>query len=122
MNITISFKNLEHTPALDEKIRIKTNKLKKYLGGKTDVHWVCYIQEGKHYADIKLTGPAFQYLASANTDNMYKTLDQAISKIEKQLQKKKEMWKNKIHKKHNDIEFENENEENQEEFEEYESK
>ncbi|MBF0359850.1 MAG: ribosome-associated translation inhibitor RaiA [Oligoflexia bacterium] len=101
MKVSISFKNLEHTPALDEKIKEKTHKLEKYLDGNTDVHWVCSTQEGQHYADIKLSGPSFQYNASADSDNLYKTLDLAVSKMEKQLQRKKEKWKNKIHSKHN---------------------
>ncbi|MBF0299023.1 MAG: ribosome-associated translation inhibitor RaiA [Oligoflexia bacterium] len=100
MKISISFKNLEHTPALDEKIKEKTHKLEKYLNGNTDVHWFCSVQEGKHCADVKLSGSSFQYNASADSDNLYKTLDLVITKVEKQLQRKKEKWKNKIHRKH----------------------
>ena len=49
MNIKISFKNLEHTPALDEKIREKTGRLEKYLGGGTEVHWTCSVHDGHHF-------------------------------------------------------------------------
>lgn len=99
MKVIISFKHLEHTPALDEKIRHKTKKLEKYLGGNTEVHWTCYVKDGQHFADIRLHGPQFQYVASASSDSMYKTLDQALHKIEKQLQKQKEKWKGKLHRK-----------------------
>ena len=34
MKLKISFKHLEHTPALDERIKEKSQKLKKYFEGK----------------------------------------------------------------------------------------
>lgn len=101
MKIVSSFKNLEHTPSLDEKIEEKTTKLKKYMDGNFEVQWTCYVREdGAHCADIKLLGPKFEYHAAANSDSLYKTLDLAVNKIEKQIHKKKDKWKN--HKnKHN---------------------
>ncbi|MBF0312573.1 MAG: ribosome-associated translation inhibitor RaiA [Oligoflexia bacterium] len=99
MKVTISFKNLEHTPALDEKIRQKSERFQKFLDGHTDVHWTCHVKEGSHCADLRISGSTFQYNASAESDNLYKCLDLAIHKIEKQLNKKKEKWKNKIHSK-----------------------
>jgi putative sigma-54 modulation protein len=32
MDVSITFKHLEHTPALDERIREKSRKLEKYPG------------------------------------------------------------------------------------------
>jgi putative sigma-54 modulation protein len=98
MKVQISFKNLKHTDAIDQKIREKSLKLEKYLGDQTSLNWTCYIKEGKHYSDLKLIGPRFEFNAKASSDNMYKTLDLAISKIEKQIHKKKDLWKNKINK------------------------
>ncbi len=100
MKVQVSFKHLEHTPALDEIIQSKSEKLEKYLGGNINVQWVCYVQEGKHYAEIKLLGPQFEYHAKGHSESMYKTCDVVIEKIEKQLIKKKQKWKNHIHHKH----------------------
>lgn len=101
MKIVSSFKHLEHTPALDEKIHLKSQKLKKFLEGNFEVHWTCYVRDdGAHCADIKLLGPNFEYHATAHSDRLYKTLDQAINKIEKQVSKKKDKWKNRISHKH----------------------
>jgi putative sigma-54 modulation protein len=97
MKITISFRHLEHTPALDEKIRSKSEKLGRYLDGHADLHWSCYIKNGLHYADLDLKGASFACNASANADNLYKSFDLVLGKIEKQLQKQKEKWKNKLH-------------------------
>lgn len=101
MKIISSFKHLEHTPALDEKIESKSQKLKKYFDGNLEVFWTCYVRDdGAHCAEIKLLGPNFEYHATAHSDTLYKTLDMAINKIEKQVHKKKDKWKNHISHKH----------------------
>ncbi len=101
MKIISSFKHLEHTPALDEKIEAKSQKLKKYFDGNFEVHWTCYVRDdGAQCAEIKLLGPSFEYHATAHSEKLYKTLDLAINKIEKQVHKKKDKWKQKISHKH----------------------
>ncbi len=98
MKVTISFKHLDHTPALDERIHQKSQKLAKYFNGNTKIEWTCFVKEGNHHAEVSLKGPHFRYHASAHTDSMYKSFDQVVGKIEKQLSKKKGKWKNQIHK------------------------
>lgn len=105
MKIVITFKNIDHTPALDEKIRQKSEKLEKYLEGNTELHWTCSAHDECHTVELNLNGPSFHYHATAESDNLYKTFDFAIEKMEKQLNKKKEKWKNKIHHKHDPIDI-----------------
>ena len=101
MKIVSSFKHLEHTPALDAKIEEKSQKLKKFFDGNFEVHWTCYVRDdGAHCADIKLLGPSFEYHAAANSETLYKSLDQAVNKVEKQVAKKKDKWKKRINHKH----------------------
>ena len=101
MKIVSNFKHLEHTPSLDEKIEQKSQKLKKFLDGNLEVHWTCYVRDdGQHCADIKVTGPSFEFHASAHSDSLYKSLDLVISKIERQVHKKKSKWKGHISHKH----------------------
>ncbi len=103
MKITVSFINLEHTPSLDERIQEKSQKLAKYLGGKTHVKWSCYIKDNYHYAEIDLVGPSIECHATGKSQTMYKTIDQAINKLERQLNKKKEIFKNRMHRKGADL-------------------
>lgn len=101
MKIVSSFKHLEHTPALDEKIQEKSQKLKKFFEGNFEVHWTCYVRDdGAHCADIKLIGPSFEYHATSHSESLYKSLDKSVSKIEKQVAKKKDKWKKRISHKH----------------------
>jgi putative sigma-54 modulation protein len=98
MDVKISFKHLEHTEALDEKIQKKSKKIAKILDGKIDIHWTCGVSQGKHVADVKIIGPSFEYHAHGSSDNLYKTLDLVMSKVMKQIRKKKDKWKNRISK------------------------
>jgi putative sigma-54 modulation protein len=98
MKVTISFLHLEHTPALDERIHEKSQKLNKYLNGKTHLKWSCSVKEGQHLADVTLIGPQFEYRASGTSDNLYKTIDIVMDKIEKQLSKRKDKIRSRIKK------------------------
>lgn len=90
MKVTITFRHLDHTPSLDQRISEKSEKLKKYLGGRSHIKWGCYVKDGNHYAEVELLGPKFKYHATGKSDSLYKTIDLVVSKLEKQILKKKE--------------------------------
>jgi putative sigma-54 modulation protein len=96
MKVTISFQHLEHTPSLDERIKEKTTKLSKYMEGKTRAKWNCYVEDHEHYAEIDLVGPGCEFHATAKSENLYKSIDLVLHKLEKQIQKKNAKRKNKI--------------------------
>jgi putative sigma-54 modulation protein len=99
MKVTISFQHLDHTPSLDDRIKEKTSKLKKYMEGKTHAKWNCYVQDHVHYAEVDLVGPRCEFHATAHSDSLYKSIDLVLHKLEKQIQKKEGKLKNKIHRK-----------------------
>ena len=98
MRVTISFRNIQHTQVLDQKIKEKSEKLGKFLEGKTLMKWACNFEDGHYYAEVSIIGPHFEYHAHGGSENLYKTLDVVSHKIHKQIQKRKEKWKNKIHR------------------------
>lgn len=100
MRITITFKHLEHTPALDERIKEKSEKLAKYFQGKLNVDWVCWVHGEEHWAELKVHGTKFDFFAKACDDNMYKALDLVVEKMERQVDKKKQKATDKIHVDH----------------------
>src|SRR5690554_7220556 len=101
MKIVSSFKHMEHTPSLDEKIEKKSQKLKKFFDGNFEVHWTCSVGErGRQQAEVKIVGPSFEYHASASAEKLYKALDMVIQKIQRQVSGKKEKWRNHISRKH----------------------
>jgi putative sigma-54 modulation protein len=98
MKLKISFKHLDHTPALDERIQEKSEKFEKYFQGNVDVQWVCWVHDEEHWAEVKVIGPKFDFFAKAKANNMYKSLDLVVDKIERQFSKQKSLKRNKIHK------------------------
>lgn len=90
MKVTISYKQLESSEAIDAKIREKTEKIEKYFeGDNINVKWTCSVDAGQFSSEAEVTGhrgpPLF---ASATTDNLYKTFDDVIQKISRQARKK----------------------------------
>ena len=99
MEVKVSYKHLESTPSIQETVEKKAIKLKKYFNGKMYVDWICTIEGDVHRSDVTVSGDDFQYHASATNSGLYRTLDDVIQKLERQLRKKKEMVKNRIHRK-----------------------
>lgn len=101
MKITTSFLHLEHTPALDEKIKETSAKLTKFFKEGT-IKWSCYVKNGEHFAEIYYHAPHAEYHAKAWSPNLYHSIDMAVEKIEKQAYKKKDKF-NKIHREPTDL-------------------
>lgn len=97
MKLTISFKHLEHTPSLDQRIQEKSEHFEKFFQGNTNVQWFCWVHNNVHWAEVKIHGPKFDFFAKASADNMYKSLDLVVDKIERQFEKQKGLRRNKIH-------------------------
>ena len=100
MKVKISFKHLEHTPALDARIEEKSARFAKFFEKKCDVSWVCWVEEGIHYAELKVLGPQFECFAKAHAEDLYKCLDLAAEKAERQVEKYKEKRRNRVHQLH----------------------
>ena len=103
MKVTISFKNINHTRSLDGKIKEKSEKLGKFLEGKTNLKWSCHFDDGHYYTEVSLIGPKFEYHSHSSADNIYKSMELAYQKIQKQLQKRKEKWRNKLHTRNKNV-------------------
>ncbi len=99
MEVKVSYKHLESTPSIQEAVEKKAVKLKKYFDGKMYVDWICSVEGDIHRSDVTVSGDDFQYHASSTNSGLYRTLDEVVQKLERQLRKKKEMIKNRIHRK-----------------------
>lgn len=99
MELKISYRHLDSTPAIEEKVQQKAEKLKKYFDGKIYVDWTCGVEGDVHLSEVTVLGDHFTYHASGRDSNLYRTLDDVVQKLEKQLRKKKELTRDKIHRK-----------------------
>lgn len=85
MKCTITFKNFDHTEALDEKIREKSEKLKKYFDGETSINWTCWVEKNNQVAEAQIKNKTANFVAKAESDSLYKTMDMVIDKLSNQI-------------------------------------
>ncbi len=99
MELTVSFRHLDPSPRLHAILEKKLSKLLKILNGNAQISWVTSKEKSKqtheklsdqtHKSEIGVHFGHHYLHASAEGHDLYKTIDQTISKIRKQIQKKK---------------------------------
>ncbi len=99
MRINIVMKNLKNSNALEEKINEKCQKLERLFKKGININWTSYFLEGVHYTEVNVNGPGVNLHASSKAENLYKTFDLALDKLERQVEKKRKKIKDKLHKK-----------------------
>lgn len=85
MECKITFRNLDHTEALDSTIKEKSKKISKLLGEDSVVHWVCWTEKDGHHAEIKVSQKQNHLIAKACSESLYKTIDMTIEKLINQI-------------------------------------
>lgn len=87
MNIEITFRHMDHTESIDEKIRQKLEKFgNKHFSANAAVKWTCIVEHDEHLASVHVSDRGHEFHVKAGSDNMYKTIDQVISKLESQIE------------------------------------
>lgn len=85
MNVNITFRHMEHTPALDQLIRDKSEKFSKWFGPSVDVRWTCWVEGTAHSSEVSIHTGQAEYFAKARADDLYKTFDLVVQKIQNQV-------------------------------------
>ncbi|MEK7690614.1 MAG: ribosome-associated translation inhibitor RaiA [Bdellovibrionota bacterium] len=91
MIINMSFKQLEPTEAIKAHATEKSEKLKKYFDGKIHVTWNFAVEKQSQIAHCHLVGNHMDFFGEAATEDLYASIELAVSKLEKQLKKHKEI-------------------------------
>jgi putative sigma-54 modulation protein len=86
MNLDISFRHLEHTEAIDDKIRAKLDRVSKKFSGNAHFKWTSWIEHNEHISTLHANDNGKEFFVKASSDNLYKTIDQVIHKMESQLE------------------------------------
>ncbi len=86
MNLEITFRHMDHTESIDSKIRQKVEKFsQRHLSGNATVKWTGWVEHQEHMASLHVNDKGQEYFVKAGSDNMYKTIDQVLAKLESQL-------------------------------------
>ncbi len=90
MNITVSGRHLEVTPALKQYVVDKTKRLDKYCPNIIDVSAILAVEKYRHIAEITVLVGGARINSKEATEDMYSSIDKVLEKIERQLRKHKE--------------------------------
>ncbi len=90
MEITVTFRHVDPTPALKAYAEDKLARLaKKHLRRPVDAHVILSVAKLRHKAEITLTGDHGRLFAAEETGDLYSAIDLALEKVEHQAQKLK---------------------------------
>ena len=90
MNIQVSGRHLDITPALRDYVNSKMNKLERHFDAITSLHVVLSVEKLRQKADATLHVTGAQLVANAEHDNMYAAIDALLDKLDRQIVKHKE--------------------------------
>ena len=98
MNINISARHVDLTPALKEYIENKLSKVEKRFENITSVHVVISVEKLQHIAEARIHVSGADIIAHSSNENMYASIDTLSDKLDRQIIKHKEKLKNHKHK------------------------
>lgn len=90
MNVTVTFRHVDPTPALRQHAEEKLRRLKKYLHRPVDAHVILSVTKERHTAEVTLNADHESLFAKEVTNDLYSAIDLAVSKLEHQAQRVKE--------------------------------
>ena len=93
MNLNITGRHLEITPALQNHIENKFIKIKSHFNEVIDAKFILSVEKLNSVVDVTIHLPHLNINAKSINEDMYKAIDLAISKIGRQVIKHKEKHK-----------------------------
>jgi len=98
MKTTVTGRHVEITPALRAHVEERLEHLAKYSGRPTEASVVLTVEKYRHQAEVTLNMDGVLIQAKDETSEMYASIDQAASKIERQIKKYKERQQGRRHR------------------------
>jgi putative sigma-54 modulation protein len=90
MQITVTFRHVDPTPALRAHAEDKLGRMvKKYLRRPVDAHVILSVAKERHVAEITLQADHVTMFAKEETHDLYSAIDLSVAKLEHQAQKLK---------------------------------
>ncbi|MCB0308547.1 MAG: ribosome-associated translation inhibitor RaiA [Bdellovibrionales bacterium] len=87
MNINITFRQMKSSDAIKDHINQRMAKLEKYKDKATEAHVVLSTEKYLHNAEVVFSAKAFQVTAKSSTNDMYASIDDVVTKLEKNIKK-----------------------------------
>jgi len=92
MKFHITSRHEQLTEGLRVHVEEKIRKVERYLGKIKEAHVVLNFEKHLHVCEVTLSAKHLRLSARASSRDMYKSIDAASARLEKQAQKQKEKW------------------------------
>jgi putative sigma-54 modulation protein len=93
MKLTVTGRKIEITEGIRNHLNDKMDKTISDLGEAADVHVALSVEKHRHFAEITVKTKDFTLHSHDETEDLYTSMDKALVKMEKQIQKHKEKTK-----------------------------
>jgi putative sigma-54 modulation protein len=90
MNIVVTARHLELTPALREYAEQKVRKFDRYFSHISEVDVTLTAEKNRHKADVLIKANGMLIQAEGATTEIYSAIDEVVEKLERQIKKYKE--------------------------------
>lgn len=97
MRVSVIGKNMTATPALKEMVEKKISKVEKFFGPEVDAKATLSVQKNKQKVEVTIPFNGVILRAEEASDDMYKSIDLVISKLERQIRKQRTKLSRKNH-------------------------
>jgi putative sigma-54 modulation protein len=87
MQVLVTFRHMEATPALRQYAEQKVARCYKLMHRPVEAHVVLSVNKRRHIAEIILSGEHLHVNATEETGDLYSAIDLAMDKIERQLRR-----------------------------------
>lgn len=93
MQTSVTFKNLDPSENLKAYVRDKLNRFDKYLYNPAEANVVLTIEKFRHIAEVNIIGDRLNIIGKEETEDMYSAIDMVLDKLEKQIKKNKQKYR-----------------------------
>ena len=90
MQVHMTGRQVEVTPALRKFAEEKLKKLEKLLGGSIEAHVVLAVEKHRHMAEIQVKSRTALLAGARETEDLYVSIGEVVEKLERQALKHKE--------------------------------
>ena len=88
MQVVVTFRHMDATPALRRYAETKVQRVHKLMRRPIEAHVILEVSKRRHIAEITLSGEHLRITAKEATADLYSAIDLAMDKVERQIQKR----------------------------------
>jgi putative sigma-54 modulation protein len=97
MKVSVIAKNTTATPALKDMVEKKLSKVKRYFDPEVEAKTTLSVQKNKQKVEITIPFNGVILRAEESTEDMYKSIDLVVTKLERQIRKQRTKLSRKNH-------------------------